>query len=140
MDQPIRDPFEKLLFTDWCWIHSRAKQYFRGPIPSCRYIIGIRWPRPKIVNKQNCKQITKCKQKLWANRISRANPKSAILTRSGPIHSRFSGFISRWKYPCLCIKAKPEKCKQKFVYKFKLSKSKLCITIRYTFFIESQHS
>lgn len=32
-------------------------------------------------------------------RISRASPKSAILTSSGPMHSRFSGFMSRWKKP-----------------------------------------
>lgn len=31
------------------------------------------------------------------DRISRANPKSAILIWSTPLQSRFSGFISRWK-------------------------------------------
>lgn len=33
------------------------------------------------------------------DRISRANPKSAIFTSSGPMQSRFSGFKSRWKKP-----------------------------------------
>ena len=32
-------------------------------------------------------------------RISRARPKSAILISSVPLQSRFSGFMSRWKYP-----------------------------------------
>ncbi len=31
----------------------------------------------------------------------------AILTRSGPMQRRFSGFMSLWKYPCLCMKARP---------------------------------
>jgi len=31
--------------------------------------------------------------------VSLARPKSAILTSSGPVHSKFSGFMSRWKNP-----------------------------------------
>lgn len=31
--------------------------------------------------------------------ISRASPKSAIFTSSGPMHKRFSGFMSLWKNP-----------------------------------------
>lgn len=39
-------------------------------------------------------------------RISRASPKSANFTTS-PVTSIFSGFISLWKNPCLCIYASP---------------------------------
>ena len=42
------------------------------------------------------------------DRISRANQKSATFTTS-PFTSMFSGLMSRWKKPLLCMNAKPWK-------------------------------
>ena len=75
--------------------------------------------RHDAANSKNINGGVRCasKQYLWrtvrdvvrvgrSERISRAKPKSAILTVS-PFTSMFSGLMSRWKKPCLCMNASP---------------------------------
>lgn len=54
-----------------------VQEYLRCAVPTRRYVVRKRRPRSDLL----------------------ARPKSAILMRSGPEQSKFSGFRSRWKNP-----------------------------------------